>query len=297
MRKEIDAFLTSLELEPAHSESTQLAYANDLRVFFRFLGDSLDHPPMLGDLNTLNISAFLDAERGLGRRRNTIIRRLATLKYFRDFIVDEELVPESSFSVKDHEIQQVISEVPINKSIKCLSHKQIRTLLTIMNSSERPRAHRDCGILMLLLETGLSVMDLTQLDMTDLDLRASRFHVKLIGKGDLWLALGDAKQAVEDYVNIGRPYLLHHPGEPALFISQMGGRLSRQGIWQILTHWGRMANPPIKLSPRIVRHTAVLRMKKNGLSNADIQIRLGHRNPISTQALIRRLKAACPDQL
>ncbi len=297
MRQEIDAFLTSLEIEPAHSESTQLAYANDLRVFLRFLEGSLAHPPSLSDLNALNISAFLDSEQRLGRRRNTIIRRLATLKYFRDFLVQENLVPESSFSVKDDKIQQVISDVPINKSLKCLSQEQIQSLLTMMDSSERPRALRDRGILMLLLETGLSVRNLTELDMTDLDLRASRFHVNLEKKGDLWLALGGAYQAIKDYVHIGRPYLLHHIGEPALFISQMGSRLSRQGIWQILTHWGRMANPPITISPRILRHTAVLRMKRSGLSNAEIQIRLGHRNPISTQALIRRLKAACPDQL
>ncbi len=297
MKKEIDAFLTSLEIEPVHSESTRLAYANDLRVFLRFVRGSQNHPPMLSDLNTLKISAFLDAEKRLGRRRNTLIRRLATLKYFRDFLVAEELVSAGSFSVKDEEIRQVILDVPVKKSIQCLSEEQVQSLLAIMDSSKRPRALRDRAILMLLLETGLSVKELTELDMTDLDLRAGCFHVTLVGKGDLWLALGKANQAVEEYVRVGRPNLLHHPGEPALFISQMDGRLSRQGIWQILNHWGQMANPPISLSPRIVRHTAVLHMKKAGLSITEIQYRLGHRNPLSTQALLRRLKAACPDQL
>ncbi|HUV26235.1 MAG TPA: tyrosine-type recombinase/integrase, partial [Anaerolineales bacterium] len=80
------------------------------------------------------------------------------------------------------------------------------------------------------------------------------------------------------------------PGEPALFISQMDGRLSRQGVWQILKYWGQQVNPPLSLSPRIVRHSAALRMKMAGLSNADIQMRLGHRNPLSTQALMRRLE-------
>ncbi|MBE9475422.1 MAG: tyrosine-type recombinase/integrase, partial [Chloroflexi bacterium] len=109
--------------------------------------------------------------------------------------------------------------------------------------------------------------------------------------------LGEAKRSIEEYLQEGRPDLLHHPGEPALFISQMDGRLSRQGVWQILNHWGQLVNPPISLSPRVVRHTAALRMRKAGLSNAEIQIRLGHRNPLSTRALIRRLVAACPDQL
>jgi integrase/recombinase XerD len=297
METKINAFLTSLEDESAYSESTRLAYANDLRVFLFFLKDSQDHPPMLGDLNTKQVTAFMDAERQLGRRRNTLIRRLATLKYFREYLVGEGLVPPDSFSVNDDEIQRVISEVPDSKSLQCLTKNQIQTLLGILESSARPRALRDRAILMLLLETGLSVRDLTELDLTDLDLRAGRFHVNLVGKGDLWLSLGEAKHAVEEYLQEGRPDLLHHPGEPALFISQMDGRLSRQGVWQILNHWGQLANPPISLSPRVVRHTATLRMRKAGLSNAEIQIRLGHRNPLSTRALIRRLEAACPDQL
>jgi integrase/recombinase XerD len=297
METEINAFLTSLEIRPVYSESTRLAYANDLRVFLRFMKDSHDHPPMLSDLNTMQVTAFINAERQLGRRRNTLIRRLATLKYFREYLVDKGLIPPDYFSVDDIEIQHLISEIPQRQSLHCLSPEQILTLLAIMNSSTRPKALRDQAILMLLLETGLSVRDLTALDMTDLDLRAGRFHANLVGKSDLWLALGEAKQAVEEYIRESRPDLLHHPGESALFISQMDGRLSRQGVWQILNHWGQLANPPIPLSPRVVRHTAVLRMMAAGLSTAEIQIRLGHRNPISTRALIRRLEAACPDQL
>lgn len=297
METEINAFLNSLETDPAYSESTRLAYTNDLRVFLLFLKDSQDHPPKLSDLNTKQVTAFMDAERQLGRRRNTLIRRLGTLKYFCEYLVDEGLVTADSFSVRDDEIQRVISEVPVSNSLQCLTQEQIQTLLAIMESSARPRALRDRAILMLLLETGLSVRDLTELDLTDLDLRAGRFHVNLVGKGDLWLALGEAKRSIEEYLQEGRPDLLHHPGEPALFISQMDGRLSRQGVWQILNHWGQLVNPPISLSPRVVRHTAALRMRKAGLSNAEIQIRLGHRNPLSTRALIRRLVAACPDQL
>jgi site-specific recombinase XerD len=297
MESRVNAYLTSLEAEPAYSESTQLAYANDLRVFLLFLKDSQDHTPMLSDLNSKQVTAFMYAERQLGRRRNTLIRRLATLKYFSEYLVDRGLVPANSFSVNDMEIQRVISEIPVSQSLQCLSQEQIQTLLAIMESSARPRALRDRAILLLLLETGLSVRDLTELDMTDLDLRAGRFHVNLVGKGDLWLALGEAKRALEEYIQEGRPDLLHYPGEPALFISQMDGRLSRQGVWQILNHWGQLANPPISLSPRVLRHTAALRMRMAGLSNTEIQIRLGHRNPLSTRALIRRLEAACPDQL
>jgi integrase/recombinase XerC len=296
MESEIYSFLDSLETEQKYSESTRLAYANDLRVFLRYLKATLTHTPTVTDLNNPRVTEFIESERRQGRRRSTLVRRLATLKYFSEYLVQEGLLSPASFSVKDDNIQQIISDIPVKIPQQCLNQEQIQALLTLMEASSRPRALRDRAILMLLLETGLSVGDLTDLDLTDLDLRAGRFHVNLVGKGDLWFSMGEAKNAVEDYFHEGRSDMLHKPGEPALFISQMDGRLSRQGVWQILNHWGQMTNPPITLSPRVLRHTAALRMSMSGLSNAEIQIRLGHRNPLSTQALIRRLEAACIDQ-
>ena len=263
METEVNTFLTNLEA----SESTRLAYANDLRVFLQFLDGINNHPPSLNDLNTYQVTAFIEAERQLGRRRNTLIRRLATLKYFQEYLVEGGFVQKSTFSVKDEEIERVLDKVPVERSRQFLNKDQIQVLLAVLDSSPRPRALRDRAILMLLLETGLSVGDLTALDLTDLDMRA------------------------------GRPDLMLHPGEPALFISQMDGRLSRQGVWQILNHWGQILQPPISLSPRILRHTAVFRMSNAGYSTSEIQLRLGHRSPISTRALIRRLHAANLDQL
>jgi site-specific recombinase XerD len=293
METAVNAFLTNLEA----SESTRLAYANDLRVFLQFLDGINDRPPSLNDLNTHHVAAFIEAEHQLGRRRNTMIRRLATLKYFQEYLVKGGLVQTNTFSVTDEEIQSVLDMVPVERSRQFLKIDQIQALLTIMDSSPRPRALRDRAILMLLLETGLSVGDLTALDLSDLDMRAGRLHRYLIGNGDSWLDLGEAREPVKIYLQEGRPDLMLHPGEPALFISQMDGRLSRQGVWQILNHWGQMLEPPISLSPRVLRHTAVLRMSNAGYSTSEIQRRLGHRNSISTRALIRRLHAASLDQL
>jgi site-specific recombinase XerD len=293
METEITAFLISLKAESAYSESTQLAYANDLRVFLLYLKKILDHPPDVSELNTERVVDFILVERRIGRRRNTLIRRLATLKYFRDYLIEMGRISPESLRLPNKQIQKIISEIPVSQPAKCLTLEQIEDILAILDASPRPRALRDRAILMLLLETGLSVGDLTALDLTDLDLRAGRLHVYLSEKGDVWISMGEAKTPVERYLNLGRPELLHHPGEPALFISQMDGRLSRQGVWQILNHWGRMANPPISLSPRLLRHTAALGMHRNGLTIPEIQIRLGHRNPLSTKALIRRLENVC----
>jgi integrase/recombinase XerD len=293
MENEVNAFLSKLETDPAYSESTQLAYANDLRVFLRFLEDQIDHPPGMDDFNTEQVARFITAERERGWSRNTLIRRLATLKNFQDFLVQTENLSNGFFSADDEQVTSVINELPERIPANCLNLEQIQSILAIMDSSSRPRALRDRAIFMLLLESGLSVGHLTDLDMTDVDLAANRFHVYLEWTGDMWLGLGEAAGSVREYIQEGRPNLLHRPGEPALFISQMDGRLSRQGIWQILKYWGSQADPVIELSPRLVRHAAVLRMNQEGLPVGEIQKRLGHSNRLSTQALIRRLEANC----
>jgi integrase/recombinase XerC len=295
METGISAFLASLEANAEYSDSTRMAYANDLRVFLLFLQNTLPQAPQISDLNTQRVAAFIEGERKLGRQRNTLIRRLATLKCFSEYLVHEGMLPSDSLSVNDGDIQRVIYAVPASSPLQCLNQEQIESLLTIMEASSRPRGVRDRAIFSILLETGLSVGDLTDLDMSDLDLRAGLLRVNLFGEGDVWLSMGNAKSAVDDYLTQGRPEILHDPGEPALFISQMDGRLSRQGVWQILNHWGQMANPPIALSPRILRHTAALRMSRNGYTVKEIQSRLRHRNPLSTRALIRRLQAVCED--
>jgi site-specific recombinase XerD len=292
MESEVNAFLSQIKAGADYSESTQQAYANDLRVFLLYLNGS-GYSGGVEDLNAELVAGFLAAEREQGRRRNTLIRRLATLKYFQDFLVRSGSLAGNRFSGTDRKIQRVILEIPDKQAAQLINESEVEIILSVFDSSSRPRSLRDRAIFSLLLETGLSVASLISLDMTDIDLAANRLHVNLFGAGDVWLGMNQAGESVKAYIEKGRPNLLDKPGEPALFISQMDGRLSRQGVWQILKYWGLQAEPPIHLSPRIVRHTAALRMKHAGMPSKDIQIRLGHRNLLSTQALIRRLEASC----
>ena len=170
-------------------------------------------------------------------------------------------------------------------------------LQKILAASPRRRARRDLAIMNLLLETGISVSDLVDLNVSDLDLRVARIHIFSSTEDDKWLPLGKALSAIELYLDTGRPELNPKPNEAALFVSQMGERMSRQGIWQILNYWGTKTTPSIKLSPRILRHTAALKMVKAGFPIKEIQILLGHRNPLSTQALLRRLESNIPEKV
>lgn len=289
MEVHVDAFLARLESKPAYSKSTRLAYASDLHGYINFLQNTLNRPPTVVDISTWQVANYLEAEINAGRRYSTLIRRMATLRQFVRHLIQHGVLSEDVLAKDPHLINRVIAQVPQNNSPKLLSESQISRLERTFEASKRHRARRDQAILTLLLETGLSVGDLVNLDLSDLDLRAGRLHIIRTQCNDKWLPLGKATEIVDRYLREGRPELNPQPNEPALFVSQLGGRMSRQGIWQILNHWGKLMDPPIKLSPRKVRHTAALRMAHAGRSLEEIQTLLGHSNPLSTQALLRRI--------
>jgi integrase/recombinase XerD len=141
----------------------------------------------------------------------------------------------------------------------------------------------------LLLETGISVGTLVALNLDDLVFEGSQLRLRLGGEKEILLSQGKASELIQRYLKEGRPELNHAPEEEALFISQTGERMSRQGVWQVLRRWGRVIDLPVTLSPRLARHTAVIQLVESGRSLAEIQAMLGHSNPLSTQALLRRL--------
>jgi integrase/recombinase XerD len=67
--------------------------------------------------------------------------------------------------------------------------------------------------------------------------------------------------------------------------------MSRQAVWQVLRKWGQVAGISSDVTPRVVRNTSALHMAQSGNTIRNIQRALGHRNPFSTRALLRRLRA------
>ena len=291
MEPYVNAFMDNLAAEPNYSESTRMAYGSDLRVFLGYLNAALDRPPRLEDINTQQVAAFLQLESENGRRQSTLVRRLATLRRFISYLHEEGDLDKSLVDYNNQIIDEVIAKVAPTRTPNTLSDNQINRLWATIETSQRVRARRDQAILTLLLETGLSVGTLVLLNLSDLDLNAGLLHLNTDPNNDIWLPLGSATESLRRYLEEGRRDLNPQPDEPALFISQMGGRISRQGIWQILRYWGKLTDPPIDLSPRVVRHTAAVRMARKGRPLDEIQALLGHSNPLSTQALLRRLES------
>jgi integrase/recombinase XerD len=289
LEAQIQDFLTSLAAQSSYSKSTLAAYSSDLRIFWKYLQSSLQRSPELADFTVENVQAFFEAEKTSGRQGRTLLRRRASLQRFeKHLLAAGRLAAAPLVGLNKHSDSVLFKAAASGPEV--LSQEQVESLLAAVTRSPRLLSQRDHAILALLLETGLSVSQLIALDLSDLDLRAGSLHLVDNHKEDCWFSIGSALGPMQCYVNVGRPELHPSTNEPALFISQNGVRMSRQSVWQVLQHWGKMARLDTALSPRLLRHTAAVRMGQAGRSNLEIQVLLGHRNPLSTQALLQRLK-------
>jgi integrase/recombinase XerD len=289
MKGQVQAFLASLESQEGYSASTRLAYDNDLRCFIRYLEETWGREPALADFSPEQIANFLNAERVAGRRPSTLLRRRASVRRFASFLRQQQPGWAEWFDVNAHLIEEAISGTPPLQQPQYLTVEQVSCLQAVLESAYGPRARRDQAILALLLETGLTVGMLIALNLADLDSRTGSLHLCPEQGREITVPLREAAGALQRYLKEGRPELNYHPHEAALFISQAGGRMSRQGVWQVLRQWGRRAGIPVTLSPRLARHTAAYSLARSGRPLLEIQTLLGHSNPLSTQALLRRM--------
>ena len=66
-----------------------------------------------------------------------------------------------------------------------------------------------------------------------------------------------------------------------------GGRLSRQGAWGVLEHWGRRVGLAERLSPHVLRHSCATHLLAHGADLRVVQELLGHQSIMTTQIYTR----------
>ena len=145
---------------------------------------------------------------------------------------------------------------------------------------------RDHALLLLAVQTGLRVSELTALTCADLHLGTGP-HVSCHGKGrkDRITPLTPTTVAVL------RHWLAERGGHPTdpLFPARRGTALSRDAVEHRLTHHARRAAgtcPTLatkKVTPHILRHTAAMRLLHAGVDTTVIALWLGHESTATTQ--------------
>ena len=173
---------------------------------------------------------------------------------------------------------------------KALSVEQALALATHRTQHSTPAlAARDHAITELLYGCGLRVAELTGLDVAAgheaagwLDMADATAHV--LGKGSKRRSVpvgGPALQAVQAWLK-QRPTLAK-AGEPALFVSRLGTRLTANQLRNRLQAQAAQAGVPTRVHPHMLRHSYASHLLQSSGDLRAVQELLGHASIGTTQ--------------
>lgn len=280
MRDEINKFLAYLRAEKGLSENTYLAYQNDLSqmtAFFEAEAKERGVMPAWDNVDRQALMRFLLNLQDKQYAATTRARKLAAARSFFKFLHGEGLIAEDP----THNLESL----SVGRSLpKPISISQVRTLLDQPSKHNTPEAKRDEAMLQLLYASGMRVSELMSLNLDDVNTVDG--DVRVFGKGhkERIIPIHErAAKAVEQYVHDARPRLVRRKDEKALFLNRRGERLTRQGFWQILKQYAKVAGITVPVTPHTLRHSFATHMLSGGADLRAVQELLGHANISTTQ--------------
>lgn len=278
MRQDLTGFLTFLSVEKGASGNTVAAYRNDLQQLADFIGTI----PGSNGWESVDRSAIQDFILDLKQRGYTetsVARKVAATRSFFAFLSAEGTVADNP--------TEGLTSPRVGKTLpKAISPNEVDELLEQPARRATPEAKRDRAMLELLYATGMRVTELVSLDVSSVTADKSNPFVRCMGKGakERTIPIHDqAFEALTDYLDEGRPVLVHGKDEPALFLNRRGERLTRQGFWLILKGYARAANLSKDITPHTLRHSFATHMLRGGMPLRNVQEMLGHANISTTQ--------------
>ncbi len=268
----VDKFEAYMEKERGSSRSTLSAYVADIWDFTDFLKARGKEPE---DAANADVAAYVMDLSDKGKSHATVNRRLASLRGFYNYLV-------SIRAVTSNPTTGIKSAKVARRELEFLTVEEVEQLLDIKD--ETAAGKRDRAMLELMYATGIRASEACAANVSDIDLRIGFISVRSAGKPRMVPIGRPARAALKDYIQNARPELLKKKEDTgALFLSYIGERLTRQGVWKILKQRGDEAGLTDRLSPQILRNSFAAHMVQNGADIKSLQDILGHEDITATR--------------
>ena len=273
MNDYLDLFLAYLTVEKGLTKNTLEAYSRDISAWLDFLeGSGCTEPCQIRPTDVANFIAGLKVA-GLAPRSRA--RALSAVRMFHRFLVIENYSEFNPTSVI--ESPRVPGKLPA-----VLSMADVDALLRAPAGNSLTDI-RDRAMLQLLYATGLRVSELVALKRADINLQAGYLLTSGKGEKERLIPVGEvAKTAIGEYLLAARanPAL---SGEKILFLTRLGGSMSRQAFWNMVKKRALQAGIMLSISPHTLRHSFASHLLENGADLRSVQMMLGHADLATTQ--------------
>ena len=280
--KEYTGFMTDIRHK---SLNTVESYKRDVTQYISYLdGTGVTDISSTTKTTVLSYLLYLQKE---GRASSTVSRTLASLRSYYLFMMQNGVVKSNPTS--NLEAPHVEKKIP-----KILSGEEVELLLEQPKNCDN-KGIRDKAMLELLYATGIRVSELINLDVSDVNVPMSFVRCKG-GKKERIIPMGhQAKDALENYINNVRKYMVKDENETALFVNCSGARLSRQGFWKLIKYYQHIAGIETDITPHTLRHSFAAHLLENGADLHSIQEMMGHADISSTQVYSRMMNSKIKD--
>jgi len=267
------------------SPHTVASYRDTFRLLLVFTQERMHRPASqlaLKDISPGLLSDFLDhLEAGRANTARTRNLRLTAIRSFFRFAAleapDQGGVIQRVLAIPNKRCQRPL--------IGFLTRPEIEALLGAVDCTKWI-GRRDYAFLLVALQTGLRLSELTGVRREDVTLGAGA-HIHCVGKGRKERGTPitkTARRVLESWMK--EPW----PIESAfLFPSLSGGRLSADAVQDLVNKHvaaARMKCPSLikkRVTPHVLRHTAAMELLQAGVDRSMIALWLGHESVETTQ--------------
>ncbi|MBU0502114.1 MAG: tyrosine-type recombinase/integrase, partial [Candidatus Margulisbacteria bacterium] len=236
----IERFINYLTTERNYSEHTIINYTRDLNFLMTFLKEK-----------KIDRGTARDYLLGLEKKRysrRSIARKLSSARSFFRFLLREKLTPKNPF-------ENLLTPKLPKKLPNFLYLDELKKILAAPDKKS-PLGLRDLAILEIIYGTGLRVAEVVRINQGDIDFAEG--EIRVLGKGakERIVLFGfQAKAALENYLETGRPKLLSAEKTAAIFLNHRGNRLSTRSIERMLVKVSKQAGITKKVTPHTLRHS------------------------------------------
>ncbi|MGW4478582.1 tyrosine recombinase XerC [Rhodococcus triatomae] len=275
----LDSYTDHLRLERGRSEHTVRAYLGDVRSLLTHVA-AADPEVRLEDVDLATLRAWLAAQSAAGVARTTLARRTASARTFTAWLTRTRRIPR-------------------DPGVRLAAPRTHRTLPAVLRQGQAeeamraaesgaaqldPVAVRDRLVVEMLYASGIRVGELCGLDLDDVD--RERRVVRVVGKGDKQRSVpfgAPAAEALDAWLEVGRPALASPKSGRALLLGKRGGRLDQRQARTVVHEVLDAVPGAPSLGPHGLRHSAATHLLEGGADLRVVQELLGHNSLATTQ--------------
>lgn len=273
----LEDYINYIKNKKRLSENTVLSYLTDIKKYLEYL--NLKNIK-LSDIRENDIIGYLIELEKADTSVATVSRMISSIKSFHDYLFLINIC--SSNLAKDIKKPKVKKE-----EVDILTEEEIESLLNFPKL-DTPKLIRDKAIFELLYGTGIKVSELVKMDINDVNLDMDYIYCNSEKSKRIIPISNVTKFYLEKYISESRGELVDKD-ENSLFVSSLGKRFTRQGLWKVIKKYASLANINKNINPNMIRHSFAIHLLNKGANISVVSKILGNTNLSSLQVYLNHI--------